>query len=219
MPHILIVDDEDAIVELIEIALLQAGYNCTTAMDGAAAADLIEANEYDLVLLDIMLPEINGYDLMEYIAPTGTPVIFLTAKNTVVDRIKGLKMGADDYIVKPFNQQELVARVETVLRRTGRTSSLLSAFDVVMDTTGMKVTKKGESIKLTPKEFQLLEVLMRNRGIALYRDVLYEKAWGGEPDDGNRILDLNILRLRRKLGWKNQIRTVSKVGYILENDV
>ncbi len=218
MPHILIVDDEDAIVELIEIALLQAGYTCTTAMSGAAAADLIEANEYDLVLLDIMLPEIDGYDLMEYIAPTGTPVIFLTAKAAVADRVKGLKMGADDYIVKPFNQQELVARVESVLRRTGRAGSLLSAFDVMLDSAAMKVTQNGQAVRLSPKEYQLLEVLIRNKGVALYRDVLFEKAWGGEADDGNRVLDLNILRLRQKLGWKDQIRTVQKVGYMLEND-
>jgi DNA-binding response OmpR family regulator len=187
-------------------------------MDGATAADLIEANEYNLVLLDIMLPEIDGYDLMEYIAPTGTPVIFLTAKGSIADRVKGLKMGADDYIVKPFNQQELIARVESVLRRTGRAGNMLSAHDVVLDITAMKVLQNGQFIRLSPKEYRLLEVLIRNKGIALYRDVLFEKAWGGEIDDGNRVLDLNILRLRQKLGWKNQIRTVQKVGYILESD-
>lgn len=218
MARILIVDDEDAILQLIEITLWRAGYQCTTAMDGATAADLLEANSYDLVLLDIMLPHISGYDLMNYIAPSGTPVIFLTAKAAVADRVKGLRMGADDYIVKPFDQQELVARVETVLRRTGRGSSILSAFNVELDTSAMTVKNNGMTVKLTPREISLLEVLLRNQGVALYRDVLFEKAWGGEPDEENRVLDLNIWRLRKKLDWKDKIRTVSKVGYMLEKE-
>lgn len=218
MNRILIVDDEDAIVELINISLSEAGYDCMTAMDGMTAANIIDDNEFDLILLDIMLPEINGYDLMEYVAPTGTPVIFLTAKASVSDRIKGLRMGADDYIVKPFDAGELIARVETVLRRTGRSDGRLSAFDVTLDTVSYKVTQGDKEIKLSPREFALLEIFMRNRGIALYRDVLFEKAWGGELDDGARILDLNVMRLRKKLGWQNKIRTVHKVGYILEDE-
>lgn len=218
MARILIVDDEDAIVKLIELTLKQAGYACTVAMDGAAAADLIEQNEYDLVLLDIMLPEIDGYDLLEYLAPTGTPVIFLTAKAAVADRVKGLKMGADDYITKPFNAQELVARVESVLRRTGRGDGVLSAFGVRLDAAGMKVMKDGKEIRLSLREFQLLEILMRNRGVVLYREVLFEKAWGGEADEGNRSLDLNVMRLRKKLGWQQEIRTVHRVGYMLESE-
>ena len=215
---ILVVDDEDAIVELIAMALGQAGHQCTTAMDGREAADLIETQSFDLALLDIMLPEIDGYDLLDYIAPTGTPVIFLTAKSAVQDRVKGLRMGADDYIVKPFDAAELVARVEAVLRRAGKGGGELRAFDVVVDTEAMKVVQNGREVKLTPREYALLEILMRNRGIALYRDVLFEKAWGGEAEDGSRALDLNVLRLRKKLSWHRQIRTVHKVGYLLENE-
>lgn len=218
MNRILIVDDEDAIVELIELALTEAGYSCDTAMDGKTAADLAEANEYDLALLDIMLPEIDGYDLLEYIAPMGTPVIFLTAKGSVSDRIRGLRMGADDYIVKPFDAGELVARVESVLRRTGRGTGILRAYNVTLDTESFQVKQAGKDVKLSPKEISLLEILMRNQGIALYRDVLFEKAWGGEPDDGTRILDLNIMRLRKKLHWQDKIRTVHKVGYMLERN-
>ncbi len=218
MNKILVVDDEDAILSLIQFALTQAGYACTTAMDGKTAADLIEQNEYDLALLDIMLPEIDGYDLLEYLAPTGTPVIFITAKNTVADRVKGLRMGADDYIVKPFDPQELIARVESVLRRTGRGGGMLAAFDVQLDTTAMRVTQNGKEIRLTPKEFALLEILMRNQGVALYREVLFEKAWGAEPEDAGRILDLNIMRLRKKLCWQDKIRTVHRIGYALEKE-
>ena len=127
MNPILIVDDERLIAELIELTLLQAGYQCEIALDGDTAADKIEAGHYDLILLDIMLPGVSGYELMEYIQPTGTPVIFLTAKGMLADRVRGLRMGADDYMVKPFEPLELLARVESVLRRTGRGSGLLRA--------------------------------------------------------------------------------------------
>ncbi|MDL2324725.1 response regulator transcription factor [Ruminococcaceae bacterium OttesenSCG-928-A16] len=218
MAYILVVDDEDAIVELLSLTLQQAGYRCDTAMDGNTAATLIDKNEYDLILLDIMLPEIDGYDLMQYLAPTGTPVIFLTAKSTVADRIKGLRMGADDYITKPFDAQELLARIESVLRRTGRGANSLTAFSVSLNLDAKTVTQNGKVVLLTPRELALLEVLMRNQGIALYRDTLFEKAWGEEPNDDTRTLDVNIMRLRKKLNWFSQIRTVHKVGYLLEKE-
>lgn len=218
MPYILAVDDEDAIAELLKLTLIQAGHRCDIALDGTTAGNLIEKNDYDLVLLDIMLPEVDGYDLMKYIAPSGTPVIFLTAKAAVADRIKGLRMGADDYITKPFDTQELLARIESVLRRTGRASNALEAFDVQFNIDSRTVTKNGRMVALTPRELDLLEVLMRNQGIVLYRDTLFEKAWGDEPDDDTRTLDVNIMRLRKKLNWFNQIRTVRKVGYLLEKE-
>ena len=203
MNRILIVEDEVPIAQLIEMSLARAGYQCEAVNDGCAAADKIEQNDYDLVLLDIMLPGLDGYELLEYLRPMGTPVIFITAKGTLGDRVRGLNLGADDYIVKPFEVAELVARVESVLRRTGRGGALLRAWDVTVATG-------------TPREFDLLEQLLRNRGAALYRDVLFERVWGGEMDDGTRTLDLHIQRLRKKLGWQEHIKTVYKVGYLLE---
>ena len=216
MKPILIVDDEAPIRALIRLTLERAGYTCDGAATGTEAADKIEANTYDLALLDIMLPGPDGYELLDYLRSVQTPVIFLTAKTAVADRVRGLHLGADDYIVKPFEVAELVARVESVLRRTGRGGALLRAWDVTVDTVARSATKAGVPVALTPREFDLLEQLLRNRGAALYRDVLFERVWGGEMDDGTRTLDLHIQRLRKKLGWQEHIKTVYKVGYLLE---
>ena len=154
---------------------------------------------------------------MDYIAPTGTPVIFLTAKNAVADRVRGLKLGAYDYIVKPFAPAELLARVEGLLRHTGRRAATLRVFDAEVDPDNRTVTQNGRAVELTPREFDLLEQLMRNRGAALYRDVLYGRVWGGDLLD-SRTLDLHIQRLRKKLGWADKIETVYRVGYRLKSD-
>ncbi|NLW77889.1 MAG: response regulator transcription factor [Ruminococcaceae bacterium] len=219
MNRILIVEDERPIADLIEMTLTQAGYQCDIALDGVAAADIIEENRHDLIILDIMLPGASGYELMDFIAGAA-PVIFLTAMASVNDRVKGLRMGADDYIVKPFEPPELVARVETVLRRLGKGSAQLIAFGISVDTVARTVTRQEDNteIALTPREFDLLEILLRNRGVALYREVLFERAWGGEPEGDTRTLDLHIQRLRKKLGWQGHIRTVYKIGYMLEKD-
>lgn len=218
MNIILIVEDEEAISSLIEMSLVRAGYRCETADDGLVAADKIEENVYDLVLLDVMLPGLDGYELMDYLRPTGTPVIFITAKGSLGDRVKGLRLGADDYIVKPFEVPELIARVESVLRRTGRGGQTLHAWDVELDTVARTVTKNGVPVALTPREFDLLELLIRNRGMALYRETLFERVWGGEPENDTRTLDLHINRLRKKLGWQTRITTVYKIGYKLERE-
>ncbi|MBQ6734480.1 MAG: response regulator transcription factor [Lachnospiraceae bacterium] len=216
MSKILIVEDDQAINNLIRVSLSGAGYDCTCAFDGTEAADLIEEHDYDLVLLDIMLPEIDGYELLEYIKPTGMPVIFLTAKGSVEDRIKGLKLGADDYIVKPFQVGELLARVEAVMRRMGKGETKLQMHDVIVDPVAHQVLKNGVPVELTVKEFDLLILLMENRNVALYRDRLYESVWG-EPFTGEtRTLDTHIQRLRKKLGWEDHIKTVFRIGYKLE---
>ncbi|MDO4566153.1 MAG: response regulator transcription factor [Oscillospiraceae bacterium] len=217
MYTILVVDDEKPLRELIEMTLTNAGYSCTLAADGKAAADLIEERDYDLVLLDIMLPYIDGYELIEYIAPLGIPVIFLTAKSDVVDRVRGLRMGADDYIVKPFEPLELVARVESVLRRNGKTAGNITLWGVELDPAGRQVRRSGALIDLTPRELDLLTVLMQNPGKTLYRELLYEKVWG-EPGSDTRTLDTHIQRLRRKLGWEERIKTLARVGYRLEKE-
>ena len=197
---------------------MRAGYQCEMVHDGLQAADKIEQTDYDLVLLDIMLPGLDGYELLEYLRPMDTSVIFITAKGTLGDRVKGLNLGADDYIVKPFEVEELIARVESVLRRAGKGGAKLQAFDVIMDTVARSVKQNGLDVALTPREFDLLEQLMRNRGAALYRDVLFNRVWGGEMDSDTRTLDLHIQRLRKKLNWHNHIKTVYKVGYMLERE-
>lgn len=217
LTKVLIVEDERPIARLIEMTLSRAGYACTVAGDGAAAADLIETHDFDLALLDIMLPGLDGYDLLGYLQPLGVPVIFITARASLQDRLKGLRLGADDYLIKPFEVEELLARAQTVLRRAGRGAGLLTAFDVTLDPTTHTVLQNGAPVTLTPREFDLLEQLMRNRGAALYRDTLYERVWGGELHD-TRTLDLHITRLRKKLGWQQHIETVYRIGYRLKRE-
>ncbi len=216
MLHILIVEDELAISDLIYFELSSEGYRCTCASDGEEGADYIEEEHFDLVLLDIMLPKVNGYELLEYIKPTGTPVIFLTAKGSIEDRIKGLKLGADDYLTKPFQIGELIARVEAVLRRAGKNERQLKFADVTVNMASRKVLKNGKPVILTVKEYELLMELILNKNIALYRDQLYEKVWK-EPFTGEtRTLDSHIQRLRKKLLWDERIKTVFRIGYRLE---
>ena len=217
MLKVLIVEDEKAISNLILINLKAEGYSCTCAYDGKEAADQIEKNNYDLILLDIMLPEIDGYELLEYIRPTETPVIFITAKGNLHDRVQGLRLGADDYIVKPFQISELTARVDALLRRMGKSVTQFSLFGVEINTESRIVTKDGIPIDLTLKEFDLLVELIRNKNVALYRDRLYEKVWN-EPFTGEtRTLDSHIQRLRKKLDWDEHIKTVFRIGYRLEH--
>ena len=218
MRPILIAEDERPIADLIELTLTGAGYPCEQANDGEKAADLIAEHDYELAVLDIMLPGIDGYELLGYLRSTGTPVIFVTARTTLQDRVRGLNLGADDYLTKPFEPLELVARVESVLRRAGRANVVLRAFGVELDPAAHTVTRDGQPLHLAPREFELLELLMRNRGLTLYREVLYERLWGDDEAFDTRPLDLCIARLRRKLGWKDEIRTVFRVGYRLEKE-
>lgn len=216
MLKILIAEDEPAILNLIQINLTDEGYACSTAADGAIAADLMEQQTFDLVLLDIMLPEIDGYELLEYAKACDMPVIFITAKGAVNDRIKGLKLGADDYIVKPFQVGELVARVEAVLRRFEKSRKQFIVADVVINLESRQVIQNGNPVELTVKEFDLLCELVRSKNVALYRERLYEKVWE-EPFTGEtRTLDTHIQRLRKKLGWEERIKTIFRIGYRLE---
>lgn len=218
MRPILIVEDERPIADLIELTLTGAGYTCEQVNDGETAADRIAEHDYELAILDIMLPKVDGYELLGYLRSVGTPVIFVTAKTALKDRVRGLHEGADDYLPKPFEPLELVARVESVLRRTGRANVILHAFGVDLDPAARTVTQNGKPVHLSPREFELLELLMRNRGMTLYREVLYERLWGDEEAFDTRPLDLCITRLRKKLGWKNEICTVFRVGYRLEKE-
>lgn len=216
---ILIVEDEKPIANLIDLNLSSSGYQCTCVYDGIAAADLIEQNLYDLILLDIMLPGANGYELMEQIRPTGTPVIFITAMGSVHDRVQGLRAGADDYLVKPFEIVELIARVESVLRRAGKTEERYEIGDVIVEPRSMLVTRAGHPVTLTHKEYELLSLFVRNRNIALFRDTIYERVWESEYTGDSRTVDLHVQRLRRKLGWQSRLVAIYKVGYRLEDPV
>ena len=215
MFKILIAEDEEPIANLIRMNLTRAGYKCTWAPDGNTAADAMLKETFDLVLLDIMLPQINGYELMEYAKRLNLPVIFLTALGTTENKVKGLKMGADDYLTKPFEIVELLARVEAVLRRYNKAETTMQVADVIIDISSHMVTRKGQEIYLTPKEFELLLLFARNRNIALYRETIYENVWGGEYMGQSRTVDLHVQRLKKKLQWEELIATVYKIGYRL----
>lgn len=216
MNKILIVEDEAAIANLIRTNLNDAGYRCTCAYDGLQASDLIEKERFDLVLLDIMLPKMDGYELLEYIKTMEIPVIFLTAKSSVEDIVKGLKLGAEDYLAKPFEIIELLARVETVLRRYNKNARFLILHDISIDTLSRIVKKNGEIINLTNKEYELLLLFVRNKNIALFRDRIYEWIWGDEDMGDSRTVDLHVQRLRKKTNWEDKLVAVYKIGYRLE---
>ncbi len=218
MGSILVVDDEKTIADLIAITLEGIGLSCVKAYDGNQAAERIENEKFDLIVLDVMLPGVDGFSLMEYIRPTETPVIFLTARDSVEDRVCGLRLGAYDYIVKPFAAEELIARVEGVLRHTGRRGTKLKLWDVEIEPESHTVTRAGQLVSLTPHEYDLLLTLVHNRGIALYRSVLFERVWGMDADPSNRTLDTHVSRLRHKLNWEDKIRTVPRIGYLLEGE-
>lgn len=219
MIKVLVVDDEFPIANLIKETLDKSGYTCTCVYDGESAADAIENDIYDLVLLDVMLPKINGFELIEYIRQYNVPVIFITAKTDVADRVKGLRLGAEDYIVKPFDTAELVARVEVVLRRFEKYVEKISVLDLEIDPVSRTVIKSGVLIELTYKEFELLLLLVKNKNIALYRETIYEKVWNDPFTNDSRTVDLHINRIRKKLGLDKHIQTVFKVGYRFVEDV
>ena len=221
MIKILIIEDEKPISDLMVMNLTRAGYKCTARYNGREAADLLEENQsFDLILLDVMLPEINGYELMEYIRPMNIPVIFITAMNSLDNRIKGLTSGAEDYIVKPFEIVELLARISIVLRRYNKTDTILEYKDIRIDTENRVVTQKISSeeyreVKLTPKEFDLLVLFVRNKNITLFKDKIFETIWETEWQPESRTVDLHVQRLRKKLGLKDELKTAYSTGYRL----
>ena len=213
MNKILVIDDEQSIADMIKMCLCKNGYICDTAEDGMVATKKIEDTRYDLILLDIMLPDIDGYELIQYIKEYKIPVIFVTAKTSVSDRVKGLKIGAEDYISKPFDLEELLARIETVLRRFHKTERILEVGKIRIDTQEHTVFLNENTIYLAAKEYDLLLFLVRNSNIALYREVIFEQVWQ-EPYYGNtRTIDLHIQRLKKKLDLGDVIETIYKVGY------
>ena len=216
MRKILIVDDEEKIRELIRMNLELAGYKCDEAEDGEMALEKLNKFSPDLALLDIMLPKKNGYEIAQSFIKQNVPIIFLTSKDSVTDKVKGLKLGADDYIVKPFESMELLARIEVVLRRTGKFSDIFEYRNIKVDFAKREVFKNNEKIEMTAQEFELLKVLIQNKNLALSREKLLESAWGYDYYGDTRTVDMHIQRLRKKLSWDDIIVTVYKYGYRLE---
>jgi len=216
MIKIFIVEDEKPISDLLRMSLTKAGYDCKCAFDGMEAADVLETERFDLILLDVMLPGADGFELMEYIRHLDMPVIFITAKNMVEDKVRGLRMGAEDYIVKPFEIIELLARIETVLRRYNKLDRMIEIAGLSIDTRSMVVRRDGEELPLTRKEYELLLLFARNPGTALYRETIYERVWGSDYFGDSRTIDLHVQRVRKKAGWEEKLTSVYKVGYRLE---
>ena len=213
---ILVVEDEAPIRDLISINLQLVGYEVFTAEDGIMAEEFLEKQRVDLILLDVMIPGIDGFSLIEKIKKHNTPVIFVTAKESVLDRVKGLRLGADDYIIKPFETIELLARIEVVLRRYNKNDNHIKFKNIEVDTKQRIVKLNNEEIYLTIKEYELLILLLKNKNIALSREQILEKVWGFEYGGETRTVDIHIQRIREKLDLKNNIKTVFKVGYRLE---
>ena len=216
MKKVLIVDDEANIREIIKMNLELAGYECYEAEDGEKAVQILNKIVPDIALLDIMMPNKDGFQISEEFVKRDIPIIFLTAKSNLTDKVKGLKLGADDYIVKPFEAMELLARIEVVLRRKGKENNIFKYKNVEIDLSKREVLVDSKPVELTAQEFTLLEVLIKNKNLALSRDALLEKAWGYDYYGDTRTVDIHIQRLRKKLDWDDVIVTVYKYGYRLE---
>jgi len=214
MALILIVEDDQDINDLIAKNLKLVGHTYTQVFDGLEAIKIATENNFDLILLDIMLPGMDGFEVIKKIPHA--PVIFITAKSGLDYKLNGLKLGADDYIVKPFEMLELLARVEVVLRRTQKNNTTFSLDNVDVNMADRTVKVCGKEADLSPKEYELLEVLIKNQNIALSRDKLLELAWGYDYIGETRTVDNHIQKLRSKLGWEDKIKTIYKLGYRLE---
>lgn len=215
MAHILIVEDELAINHLIMKNLRLVGHTCDQVFDGAAAVDAVLTGHFDLVILDVMLPKLSGFEVSEQLKIADVPIIFVTARDGLNDRLKGLHLG-DDYIVKPFEILELIARVEAVLRRTRGSDDTFAFDDILIDFKSKRVFRDDKEVTLTPKEYSLFETLVINRNLALTRDKLIALVWEFDYVGDTRTVDVHIQQLRTKLGLRDKIKTVYKVGYRLE---
>lgn len=215
MAKILIIEDEKAINTLIRKNLELVGHKCVSLFDGVTVNDVVEVHDFDLMLLDIMLPGADGFQVIQQLIKE-IPVIFLTARDAVGDKVRGLNLGAYDYMVKPFDMLELQARVEAVLRRTQKTDNHFKLGEVTVAMDSRLVWFKGIIVDFTPQEFNLIEALTKNRNIALSRERLLEIAWGFDYMGDTRTVDVHIHTIRKKLEWENVVKTVYKLGYRLE---
>ncbi|BFL48614.1 DNA-binding response regulator [Lactonifactor longoviformis] len=216
--RILVVEDEKAISDLICMNLEVAGYETLPVYEGDAAEQALwNEKELDLALVDIMLPGRNGFELMECFKKRAIPVIYLTAMSDVASKVKGLREGAEDYIVKPFEVLELLVRIEKVLERTGRQKEVLSFGGIEINLDSHQVRKDGECVILKPMEYDLLLLLVKNKNVAFTREQLLLQVWGSDYMGETRTVDVHVGQLRKKLGLKDQIKTIPKLGYRLED--
>lgn len=219
--RILVVEDEKRIADFLSRGLESAGYSVDIAPDGQTALDLVHVTDYDLITLDMMLPDMDGLKVLEKIRnrKTNPPVLILSARGAVEDRVKGLELGADDYLTKPFAFVELLARVRVLLRRGQPTPEKLVVGELSLDCIRRKVVRAGDNIDLAPKEFSILEYLMRNKGRPLSRTMIVEHVWDMDYDGLTNIVDVYIRHLRSKVDDRyptKLIHTVRGVGYMLE---
>ena len=219
---ILVIEDEAKIADLLKRGVENSGYAVEIAGTGAAALDLLHTVVYDLIILDLMLPDVDGFELLRKIRNrrTTAPVLILSARDGVDDRVHGLEAGADDYLVKPFAFVELIARIRALLRRGSPTPERLQVGDLVLDCIRRRVTRAGQVIDLAPKEFAILEYMMRHQGRPLSRTMIVEHVWDLDYDGLTNIVDVYIRHLRGKIDDrfpKKMIQTVRGVGYLLES--
>ena len=213
MATLLIVEDDKTINGLMVRALSVNGHQCLTAFTGSEALSAIKGQKADLVLLDINLPDMDGFWLAGQLGDV--PVIYVTARSEIHDRVRGLDGGAEEYIVKPFHIQELISRVNVVLRRYQK-ENIFCLGDVEVDLQNCQAFQRGEEITLTKREFELLKALIYNKNITLTREQLLDAAWGWDYEGEDRTVDVHIQRLRKKLSWEKHIKTIYKTGYRLE---
>ena len=218
MAKILIVEDDVNIAKMLEVTLSIGGYESERCDNGKKAVDLVTSQSYDLVLLDVMLPDMDGFKAIEYIDKEETAVIFLTALQDVMDKVKGLKLGAEDYIVKPFETVELLARIEVVLRRKHKSNNTIHYGDITMNIDEHTVKKGDDYVSLTPKEFDILAFFLQNQDIALTRERLLATVWGYEFMGETRTVDIHVQQIRKKMGLHNKLVTIPKLGYRLERN-
>lgn len=215
--RILVIEDDTAISDLICMNLTVAGYEVLPVFDGDKVEEVLETEgNFDMALLDVMLPGKDGFELMDVMKARSIPVIYLTAKADVGSKIKGLRAGAEDYIVKPFEVLELLVRVEKVLERTGKQRDVIEIGDVAVCLSEHMVTRKGVQVSLKPLEYDLLVMLAKNKNVAFSRDQLLNQVWGSDYLGETRTIDVHIGQLRKKLGLSNVIKTIPKIGYRLE---
>ncbi len=219
--RILVVDDDAQILSLLRRGLSFEGYDVDTAMDGAEALAKVRETEPDLVILDVMLPGLDGIEVSRRLRPiTAVPVLMLTAKGTVADRVAGLNSGADDYLVKPFDFEELLARVKALLRRhQPKETGVLRFSDISLNTVTREVKRGNEVVELTPQEFELLELFLRHPGQVLKREQIYEKVWGYDFGGESNVIEVYVRYLRSKLETGDRprvVHTMRGVGYVLK---
>lgn len=217
MKTILIIEDDISIARLIKTYVSFAGYEACIASDGEIALVMLEEEKYNLVILDLMLPHVDGETVLESIKKLELPVIVVSAKSSLVDRVRLLRAGADDYIIKPFESADLIARIEAVLRRYEKASKVLTFGNIVMDVDRHVVRRDGDECDITPKEFELLQYFLENQNKIIRREELSAHVWGQEYLDSSRTVEIHVQRLRKKTGLTQELRTVTKVGYILED--